>query len=72
MPSVHEYINEIDRWRDTLADELTKMKVPASREEKLNTLVPKVLNIGGLSAKPIKAICLTGSIGIIGHLTEEE
>jgi hypothetical protein len=47
MPSIHEYINEIDKWRDILADELNEIKIYASREEKLNTLVPKVLGAKG-------------------------
>ena len=70
MPSIDDYINEIDKWRDVLADELTQLKIYSLQEEKLNTLVPKVLSVGSFSAKPIKAIFLNGEIGIIGKAEE--
>lgn len=45
MASVFDYIAAIDTCRDTLAANLTAMGVAASSTEKLNTLVPKVLQI---------------------------
>ena len=45
MPTVEEYLNELDKQRDNLAENLTTMGVEASVNEKYNTLVPKVLSI---------------------------
>lgn len=45
MASVFDYVNALDNWRDKLAANLTTMGVSASSSEKLNTLVPKVLQI---------------------------
>ncbi|WP_295219054.1 hypothetical protein [Ruminococcus sp.] len=45
MASVFDYINALDMWRDKLAANLTTMGVTADSSEKLNTLVPKVLQI---------------------------
>ena len=45
MPSVFDYLTALDEWRDALAANLVTMGVPASNSEKLNTLVPKVLQI---------------------------
>lgn len=46
MPSIDDYVDEIDKWRDTLAYNLTKIGISSSMDEKLNTLVPKVLDAG--------------------------
>lgn len=43
--SIANYLTELDNQRDQLARNLTAMGVPASETEKLNTLVPKVLQI---------------------------
>lgn len=43
--SIANYLTAIDTQRDQLARNLTAMGVPASVNEKLNTLVPKVLQI---------------------------
>lgn len=43
--SVGDYLRALDAQRDALADNLNTMGVAASRSEKLNTLVPKVLDI---------------------------
>ena len=43
--SIANYLTELDHQRDQLARNLTAMGVSASESEKLNTLVPKVLQI---------------------------
>ena len=51
MATVLDYLEELDNQRDLLANFLTAQGVPAEESEKLNTLVPKVLEIassGGL------------------------
>ncbi|MDE6501855.1 MAG: hypothetical protein K2L10_07190 [Ruminococcus sp.] len=45
MPSISEYLTELNRQRIQLAKNLTSMGVPANVTEKLNTLVPKILQI---------------------------
>lgn len=45
MAGIFDYINALDNWRDKLAENLTAMGVTASADEKLNALVPKVLEI---------------------------
>ena len=45
MATIAEYLSALDAWRDQLAANLTAMGVAADRTEKLNTLVPKVLEI---------------------------
>ena len=47
MATIKQYIQELKRQRNTLADSLAAQDVIASRTEKLNTLVPKVLDIDG-------------------------
>ena len=43
--SIANYLTALDEQRDALARNLTMMGVSASETEKLNTLVPKVLQI---------------------------
>ena len=43
--SIANYLTALDAQRDQLARNLTTMGVQASESEKLNTLVPKVLQI---------------------------
>ena len=43
--SIGNYLTELDNQRDQLARNLVAMGVQASQTEKLNTLVPKVLQI---------------------------
>ena len=43
--SIANYLTALDEQRDALARNLTTMGVSASETEKLNTLVPKVLQI---------------------------
>ena len=43
--SIANYLTALDQQRDQLARNLTAMGVSASETEKLNTLVPKVLQI---------------------------
>ena len=43
--SIANYLTELDNQRDALARNLVTMGVSASEDEKLNTLVPKVLQI---------------------------
>lgn len=45
MATIEDYLLELDRQRDQLAANLTAMGVPSTAEEKLNDLVPKVLQI---------------------------
>lgn len=45
MATIAQYLTTLDTWRDQLAANLTTMGVTASASEKLNTLVPKVLQI---------------------------
>lgn len=47
MATIAQYLTELDKWRDKLAANLTAKGVSASATEKLNTLVPKVLDISG-------------------------
>lgn len=53
MPTVQEYLIELDEQRDQLAKNLATMGIEADTSEKFNTLVPKVLKIspiGGVAA----------------------
>ena len=45
MPTIEEYLVELNRQRNQLAENLNTMGVQANATEKLNTLVPKVLQI---------------------------
>lgn len=45
MATIADYLLELDKQRDQLAANLTAMGVPSTAEEKLNALVPKVLQI---------------------------
>ena len=45
MPDIAEYLTELDRQRKQLAENLNAMGVSANTTEKLNTLIPKVLQI---------------------------
>lgn len=45
--AVMDYINELKRQRNLLADILSEKGVTASRSEKFNTLIPKVESVGG-------------------------
>ena len=47
MPTLRQYLAELIRQRNDLADNLVTQSVPALQTEKLNTLVPKVLDIQG-------------------------
>lgn len=47
MATIAQYLTELDKWRDRLAANLTAKGVAATSTEKLNTLVPKVLDISG-------------------------
>lgn len=55
MATIEQYLTELDKQRDALAANLNTMGVAASNTEKLNTLVPKVLQISGGSL-PTKTI----------------
>ncbi|MGN1404600.1 MAG: leucine-rich repeat domain-containing protein [Ruminococcus sp.] len=56
MAAIAEYLTALDSWRDQLAANLTAMGVTASASEKLNTLVPKVLEIPQSGAKDGTAV----------------
>lgn len=45
MPTIAEYLAELNRQRNALAENLTVMGVQATATEKFNALVPKVLQI---------------------------
>lgn len=45
MTTIADYLTALDQWRDQLAANLAKKGVSADETEKLNTLVPKVLQI---------------------------
>ena len=45
MATIEDYLLELDKQRDQLAANLTAMGVPSTAEEKLNALVPRVLQI---------------------------
>ena len=47
MTTIADYLTALDKQRRHLAANLTVKGVPASASEKLNTLVPKVLEISG-------------------------
>lgn len=47
MPTIAEQLTELVEQKETLADNLTSKGVASSHSEKLNTLVPKVLQIEG-------------------------
>lgn len=47
MPTIADYLNDLNKQRNNLADNLNEQGVNASRNELLNTLVPKVLKISG-------------------------
>ena len=52
MPTLRQYLEELIRQRNDLADNLVTQSVPALQTEKLNTLVPKVLDIQGGGGSP--------------------
>lgn len=45
MPTTAEYLNDLINQKNALADNLNAKGVVADRNETLNTLVPKVLEI---------------------------
>lgn len=61
------YINELKHQRDLLADILNKVGVEASKEEKFNTLIPKVLSIYGITF----FINVSDSFGVISVETAD-
>ncbi len=54
MPSISEYLTELNRQRIQLAKNLKTMGVPTNVTEKLNTLVPKILQIKQSGNSPVK------------------
>ena len=59
MSTLRQYLAELVRQRNQFADNLTQQGVPAAHTEKLNTLVPKVLDISGGSTGPSGTIRIT-------------
>lgn len=57
MPTIAEQLQELINQKNTLAENLTTKGVPSSNTEKLNTLVPKVLQIdsGGIDTSDATA-----------------
>lgn len=72
MASVQCYLNELDKWRDRLADILTSKGIESSQSEKLNTLVPKVeeLSTGGIPVGNATLILDNVLIGVLTNATE--
>ncbi|MDE6501124.1 MAG: hypothetical protein K2L10_03465 [Ruminococcus sp.] len=58
MPSISEYLTELSRQRTQLAKNLTSMGVQANVTEKLNTLVPKILQIKQSGSSTVKEAVL--------------
>ncbi|MDE6092777.1 MAG: hypothetical protein K2G14_06745, partial [Ruminococcus sp.] len=54
MPTIAEYLAELDKQRTQLAENLNAMGVQANATEKLNTLVPKVLQIKHSGSSTVK------------------
>lgn len=47
MPDIADYLDDLVTQRNALADNLVTQGVTATHAEKLNSLVPKVLEISG-------------------------
>ena len=47
MSTIIEYVNELERQKNILVDILTEKGLQATRDEKFNTLIPKVRDISG-------------------------
>ena len=64
MATISQYIQEIDKWRDRLANILTEKGIPSDESEKLNDLVPRVgqLNGGGGSLQAPSAAIVLASL----------
>ena len=45
--AVMDYVNELKRQRDILADILAEKGLQATRDETFNTLIPKVRDVSG-------------------------
>ena len=70
MPTLRQYLEELIRQRNDLADNLVTQDVPALQTEKLNTLVPKVLDIeGGGEAKYLEPLEYDWNIGYVDNGT---
>lgn len=49
MPTIDEQLAALDYWRSRLARALNTLGVEASEDETLNTLIPKVFDIYGIT-----------------------
>lgn len=47
MSTIIDYVNELERQKNVLADTLAEKGLQATRDETFNTLIPKVRDIGG-------------------------
>ena len=47
MSTIIDYVNELERQKNVLADTLAEKGLQATRDETFNTLIPKIENIGG-------------------------
>lgn len=61
-PTVEDYLRELDKWRDRLANFLTEKGIESSENEKFNSLVPKVLSISGESGGAVPVVAKLGTI----------
>lgn len=69
MPSLKQYVQELIRQRNDLADNLVEQDVDASHTEKYNALVPKVLDISGGNGKYEVPIEYDWNIGYVDNGT---
>lgn len=47
MSTIIDYVNELERQKNVLADILAEKGLQATRDETFNTLIPKVRDISG-------------------------
>lgn len=47
MSTIIDYVNELERQKNVLADTLAEKGLQATRDETFNTLIPKVRGISG-------------------------
>lgn len=47
MSTIMDYVNELERQKNVLADILAEKGLQATRDETFNTLIPKVRDVSG-------------------------
>lgn len=53
MSTIIDYVNELERQKNVLADTLAEKGLPATRDETFNTLIPKVRDVSGGSCERV-------------------